>query len=133
MVAERYLASAYQRFPTPTRGSSSTMANPYPRGAQIVTGGSFVRSASAGAVLVGMAGDVKLNAINRAGVWCQQRQGRQRPNTPSQQMSPMLPIHSHLSDSQTEQNKWNEKHDNLQTEYRRLQDILQEQIDSAGK
>ena len=52
----------------------------------------------------------------------------------SQQLSPMaLSIHSHLSDSQTEQKKWNEEYDKLQTEYRRLQDILQQQTDSEGR
>ena len=80
MVAERYLVSAYQFFLTPARALPTTMANLYLRGAQIATGGAFMRSASAGAILVGVAGGV---IMNRARVWCQQRRGRQPPDTSS--------------------------------------------------
>ena len=60
MVAERYLASAYQRFPTPARIRSKAMATPYLRGAEEITGGAFMRSASAGAILVGVTGQANL-------------------------------------------------------------------------
>ena len=113
MVAERYLASVYQRFPTPARIRSKAMAIPYLRGVEVITGGAFMRSASAGAILVGVTGQATLNTIDsiggRAKVWCQQRRGRQQTHMSSQQLSPMaFSIHSHFSDSQTEQKKWKE-------------------------
>ena len=76
VVAERYLASAYQPFSQSHCAHSSKMANTMLRGAQAIGAGDAVlRSARAGLIGVSMAGGL---AIDRARNWCQQRRGRQQ-------------------------------------------------------
>ena len=132
MVAERYLASADQPFPNPTRASFQAMAHPMLRGAQMAGGDAFMRSASAGLIGMGLAGEV---ATNRARAWCQQRRGRRQTDVNGHLLSPIpLSIHSTLSTSWMQcQSAQPLDAETWKIKYERVQEIVNEKIANEDK